>query len=70
MSRVRRSPWLFTFLDILAHDLSRFSLTSKESRDLNLLRTFYFQDILENEDVKLDSMFVSSLVVDLIKVNL
>lgn len=27
-----------------------------------------FQDILENEDVKLDNMFVASLVADIIRV--
>jgi hypothetical protein len=29
----------------------------------------FFQDILENDDVKLDSMFIASLVHDLIKVS-
>jgi len=30
---------------------------------------FYFlQDILENEDVKLDHMFIASLVADIVKV--
>ena len=29
--------------------------------------SFFFQDIIENEDIKLDSMFVASLVHDLIK---
>ena len=29
-----------------------------------------FQDIIENEDIKLDDMFIASLVHDLIKVNL
>lgn len=28
-----------------------------------------FQDILENEDVKLDNMFIASLVADIIRVN-
>lgn len=30
---------------------------------------FFFQDIIENEDIKLDQMFISSLVHDLIKVS-
>jgi len=30
---------------------------------------FYFQDIIENEDIKLDDMFIASLVHDLIKVS-
>ena len=29
---------------------------------------FLFQDILENEDVKLDHMFIASLVSDIVKV--
>lgn len=29
-----------------------------------------FQDIIENEDIKLDDMFIASLVHDLIKVGL
>jgi len=29
---------------------------------------FSFQDILENDDINLDSMFVASFVMDLIKV--
>lgn len=29
-----------------------------------------FQDIVENEDIKLDKMFIASLVNDLIKVNI
>ena len=31
---------------------------------------YHLQDILENDDVKLDSMFVASLLMDLIKVNI
>ena len=31
--------------------------------------TFFFQDILENEDLKLDNMFIASLVKDIIQVN-
>lgn len=30
---------------------------------------FFFQDIIENEDIKLDNMFITSLVHDLIKVS-
>lgn len=29
---------------------------------------FLFKDILENEDVKLDNMFIASLVADIIRV--
>lgn len=29
----------------------------------------WFQDILENEDVKLDNMFIASLVADIIRVS-
>lgn len=29
----------------------------------------YFQDVLQNEDLDLDNMFISSLVADLIKVH-
>lgn len=29
----------------------------------------FFQDIIENEDIKLDNMFITSLVHDLIKVS-
>lgn len=29
----------------------------------------FFQDIIENEDIKLDDMFIASLVHDLIKVS-
>ena len=35
---------------------------------LSLSDIFGLQDILENEDVKLDNMFVTSLVTDIIKV--
>ena len=31
--------------------------------------SFSLQDILENDDVKLDSMFIASLIMDLIKVS-
>lgn len=30
----------------------------------------YFQDILENEDVKLDNMFIASLVGDILRVSM
>lgn len=30
---------------------------------------YFFQDIIENEDIKLDKMFIASLVHDLIKVS-
>lgn len=29
----------------------------------------YFQDILENEDIKLDNMFMASLVGDIVRVS-
>lgn len=32
------------------------------------MRLYLFQDIIENEDIKLDEMFIASLVHDLIKV--
>lgn len=30
---------------------------------------FFYQDILENEDVKLDHMFMASLIADIVKVS-
>ena len=32
--------------------------------------TFFFQDIFENDDIKLDSMFIVSLVKDLVRVSI
>lgn len=31
--------------------------------------SYIFQDIIENEDIKLDDMFIASLIHDLIKVD-
>lgn len=47
------------------------NLNSKVMRYLYLYINVYhilFQDIIENEDIKLDDMFIASLVHDLIKV--
>lgn len=36
---------------------------------MQLISSFFQQDIIENEDIKLDDMFIASLIHDLIKVN-
>lgn len=36
---------------------------------MSLMKIIHQQDIIENEDIKLDIMFISSLIHDLIKVS-
>lgn len=35
----------------------------------DMLREIFFQDILENEDIKLDNMFMASLIGDIVRVS-
>lgn len=41
----------------------------REERVRVVMRNLFFQDIVENEDIRLDRMFIASLVHDLIKVS-
>jgi hypothetical protein len=60
-------------LDVVAKE-HIVTLSGNRSRAAHLFQQYYnfmfcLQDILENEDVKLDNMFIASLVGDIIRVS-
>lgn len=60
---------VFVFF-FLIKSLNKIVKKREKEKQIHLYKylSYIFQDIIENEDIKLDDMFIASLIHDLIKV--